>query len=164
MATPCWWQEIYKGVSQRKRMGRQRSKKQRNEYQLGRYILKAVVEQEHEFFGIKPEWEKPRGLIEGRRAIISDSLKQRARRAKLNTLYQPNLNHAAVTGIECPDSTNMYTEMYTVLILKYIIFLNQLVSMGLWRRVRDSNSRYPYRHAGFQDRCIQPLCQPSLPS
>ena len=26
------------------------------------------------------------------------------------------------------------------------------------RRERDSNPRYPYGHAGFQDRCIQPLC------
>ena len=26
----------------------------------------------------------------------------------------------------------------------------------LWRRVRDSNPRYPQRYAGFQDRCNQP--------
>src|SRR6266404_877109 len=29
----------------------------------------------------------------------------------------------------------------------------------LWRRVRDSNPRYPLRYAGFQDRCHQPLGQ-----
>jgi hypothetical protein len=28
-----------------------------------------------------------------------------------------------------------------------------------WRRVRDSNPRYPLRYAGFQDRCHQPLGQ-----
>ena len=26
-----------------------------------------------------------------------------------------------------------------------------------WRRERDSNPRYPFRYAGFQDRCHQPL-------
>src|SRR5260370_36378451 len=26
-----------------------------------------------------------------------------------------------------------------------------------WRRGRDSNLRYPFRYAGFQDRCHQPL-------
>jgi hypothetical protein len=26
-----------------------------------------------------------------------------------------------------------------------------------WRRGRDSNPRYPFRYAGFQDRCHQPL-------
>ena len=30
-----------------------------------------------------------------------------------------------------------------------------------WRRGRDSNPRYTSVHAGFQDRCIQPLCHPS---
>ena len=30
--------------------------------------------------------------------------------------------------------------------------------LPLKRRERDSNPRYPYGHAGFQDRCIQPLC------
>ena len=28
-----------------------------------------------------------------------------------------------------------------------------------WRRVRDSNPRYPFGYAGFQDRCHQPLGQ-----
>jgi hypothetical protein len=27
----------------------------------------------------------------------------------------------------------------------------------VWRRGRDSNPRYPFRYAGFQDRCHQPL-------
>src|ERR1700730_14805282 len=27
----------------------------------------------------------------------------------------------------------------------------------IWRRGRDSNPRYPFRYAGFQDRCHQPL-------
>src|SRR3954454_15916849 len=31
-----------------------------------------------------------------------------------------------------------------------------------WRRVRDSNPRYPLRYAGFQDRCHQPLGQLSV--
>jgi hypothetical protein len=26
-----------------------------------------------------------------------------------------------------------------------------------WRRGRDSNPRYPFGYAGFQDRCHQPL-------
>ena len=30
-----------------------------------------------------------------------------------------------------------------------------------WRRGRDSNSRRAFTLAGFQDRCIQPLCHPS---
>ena len=32
-----------------------------------------------------------------------------------------------------------------------------------WRRVRDSNPRYPSGYAGFQDRCHQPLGQLSAP-
>ncbi len=31
-----------------------------------------------------------------------------------------------------------------------------------WRWERDSNSRWRYRHAGFQDLCIQPLCHPTF--
>ena len=31
----------------------------------------------------------------------------------------------------------------------------------LWRRERDSNPRYPFRHNGFQDRRYQPLTHPS---
>ncbi len=31
----------------------------------------------------------------------------------------------------------------------------------MWRRGRDSNSRRAHTLAGFQDRCIQPLCHPS---
>ena len=30
-----------------------------------------------------------------------------------------------------------------------------------WRRERDSNPRYPFRHSGFQDRLFQPLTHPS---
>jgi hypothetical protein len=30
-----------------------------------------------------------------------------------------------------------------------------------WRRERDSNPRYPFRHNGFQDRRYQPLTHPS---
>ena len=30
-----------------------------------------------------------------------------------------------------------------------------------WRRGRDSNPRYPFEHAGFQDRCHKPLGHPS---
>ena len=32
---------------------------------------------------------------------------------------------------------------------------------GNWRRERDSNPRYPFRHNGFQDRRYQPLTHPS---
>ena len=32
----------------------------------------------------------------------------------------------------------------------------------IWRRVRDSNPRYPSGYAGFQDRCHQPLGQLSV--
>jgi hypothetical protein len=32
----------------------------------------------------------------------------------------------------------------------------------VWRRVRDSNPRYPSGYAGFQDRCHQPLGQLSV--
>ena len=31
-----------------------------------------------------------------------------------------------------------------------------------WRRARDSNPRYPFRYAGFQDRSHQPLGQLSI--
>ena len=33
-----------------------------------------------------------------------------------------------------------------------------------WRRRRDSNPRKAFTFAGFQDRCIQPLCHPSARS
>ena len=29
------------------------------------------------------------------------------------------------------------------------------------RWVQDLNLRYPFRYSGFQDRCVQPLCQPT---
>ena len=32
---------------------------------------------------------------------------------------------------------------------------------GIWRRERDSNSRYDCSHNGFRDRPIQPLWHPS---
>ena len=32
-----------------------------------------------------------------------------------------------------------------------------------WRRRWDSNPRYAFTHAGFQDRCIRPLCHSSGP-
>jgi hydrogenase maturation protease len=35
---------------------------------------------------------------------------------------------------------------------------------ALWRRRWDSNPRYAFTHAGFQDRCIRPLCHSSGPS
>jgi hypothetical protein len=34
---------------------------------------------------------------------------------------------------------------------------NRFRSKNLWRRGRDSNPRYPFGHAGFQDRSHQPL-------
>jgi hypothetical protein len=37
--------------------------------------------------------------------------------------------------------------------------LNFSAVQTVWRRVRDSNPRYPLRYAGFQDRCHQPLGQ-----
>ena len=33
--------------------------------------------------------------------------------------------------------------------------------LHIWRKLRDSNSRRARTLAGFQDRCIQPLCQAS---
>ena len=36
-----------------------------------------------------------------------------------------------------------------------------LIIKTLWRRERDSNPRYPFRHNGFQDRRFQPLTHPS---
>src|SRR5580693_4533468 len=36
--------------------------------------------------------------------------------------------------------------------------------IGLWRRERDSNPRYPLGYVGFQDRCHQPLGQLSAKS
>jgi hypothetical protein len=38
-----------------------------------------------------------------------------------------------------------------------------LIIKTLWRRERDSNPRYPFRHNGFQDRRYQPLTHPSAP-
>jgi site-specific DNA recombinase len=39
---------------------------------------------------------------------------------------------------------------------------NAVPTQGLkWRRERDSNPRYPFRHNGFQDRRYQPLTHPS---
>jgi hypothetical protein len=32
----------------------------------------------------------------------------------------------------------------------------------VWRRERDSNPRYRFRHSGFQDRPFQPLTHPSV--
>src|ERR1700691_5311886 len=39
--------------------------------------------------------------------------------------------------------------------------LGGLIIRTLWRRERDSNPRYPFRHNGFQDRRYQPLTHPS---
>jgi hypothetical protein len=36
-----------------------------------------------------------------------------------------------------------------------------MILKTLWRRERDSNPRYPFRHNGFQDRRYQPLTHPS---
>ncbi len=36
-----------------------------------------------------------------------------------------------------------------------------LLGAYIWRRDRDSNPGWSLNHAGFQDRCIQPLCHPS---
>jgi hypothetical protein len=36
-----------------------------------------------------------------------------------------------------------------------------LIINTVWRRERDSNPRCPFRHNGFQDRRIKPLCHPS---
>ena len=40
------------------------------------------------------------------------------------------------------------------------VFVSLLLST-IWRRERDSNPRYPFRHNGFQDRRYQPLTHPS---
>ena len=37
--------------------------------------------------------------------------------------------------------------------------LHVYCTQGKWRRARDSNPRYPFRYAGFQDRSHQPLGQ-----
>jgi hypothetical protein len=37
------------------------------------------------------------------------------------------------------------------------IFYKPLIILTRWRRGRDSNPRYPFRYAGFQDRSHQPL-------
>ena len=39
--------------------------------------------------------------------------------------------------------------------------LKWLILWTIWRRERDSNPRYPFRHNGFQDRRYQPLTHPS---
>jgi site-specific DNA recombinase len=39
----------------------------------------------------------------------------------------------------------------------------KLAGVGRWRRRWDSNPRYAFTHAGFQDRCIRPLCHSSGP-
>ena len=36
------------------------------------------------------------------------------------------------------------------------------IDTGKWRRGWDSNPRWARTHAGFQDRCIQPLCHLSV--
>ena len=41
-------------------------------------------------------------------------------------------------------------------------YLSKLLIINtVWRRERDSNPRYPFRHNGFQDRRYQPLTHPS---
>ena len=35
------------------------------------------------------------------------------------------------------------------------------LALSCWRRLRDSNPRYPCGHDGFQDRCFRPLSQTS---
>jgi hypothetical protein len=37
------------------------------------------------------------------------------------------------------------------------------VALTVWRRERDSNPRYRFRHSGFQDHPFQPLTHPSGP-
>ena len=38
-----------------------------------------------------------------------------------------------------------------------MILYKSLIILTLWRRGRDSNPRYPFGYAGFQDRSHQPL-------
>jgi hypothetical protein len=42
-----------------------------------------------------------------------------------------------------------------------ILRISWLALEKKWRRERDSNPRYPFRHNGFQDRRYQPLTHPS---
>ena len=41
------------------------------------------------------------------------------------------------------------------------ITISQVQDYKYWRRERDSNPRYPFRHSGFQDHPFQPLTHPS---
>jgi hypothetical protein len=36
--------------------------------------------------------------------------------------------------------------------------------VSIWRRGWDSNPRWAFTHAGFQDRCLKPLGHPSRPA
>ncbi len=42
------------------------------------------------------------------------------------------------------------------------IYIIQNIIMDSWRTGWDSNPRYACTHAGFQDRCIRPLCHLSI--
>src|SRR6056297_4064670 len=44
---------------------------------------------------------------------------------------------------------------------KFPTFLFVINRLCGWRRRWDSNPRYAFTHAGFQDRCIRPLCHSS---
>ena len=57
---------------------------------------------------------------------------------------------AAVAQIASPQPANNNAKPYL------------WFAMCKWRMGWDSNPRYACTHAGFQDRCIQPLCHPSV--
>ena len=48
------------------------------------------------------------------------------------------------------------------LVMRLIAASNEVTDKRKWRMGWDSNPRWALTHAGFQDRCIQPLCHPSV--
>ncbi len=60
--------------------------------------------------------------------------------------------------------SNIRTPPCTALLDAVTAFVVAFVSIiFVWRRGRDSNPRWRFRHSGFQDRRIRPLCHPSGP-
>jgi hypothetical protein len=72
----------------------------------------------------------------------------------------------SVINIRLEKGPNIPTEKPESLRPKYLRIrpFKLLIIETLWRRERDSNPRYPFRHNGFQDRRYQPLTHPSAAS
>ena len=126
---------------------------------------------------------QPTGLWEAPKSVSKMPTKVNSPRPHpwlLIALHSPNAVPETGLGMCLPEKTRTLTAFSAVrsvlcspvclgTIAKYGHFLRISEEEGptfsavqtAWRRERDSNPRYPFRHSGFQDRLFQPLTHPS---